>query len=208
LKKRELKIKNAIFLKSTTDYLNCPNPTLPEYAFIGRSNVGKSSLINTLTGSAKLAKTSSTPGKTQLINHFLINEEWYLVDLPGYGFAKIGKETRKKWDKMIQDYLKYRENLQCVLVLIDSRIKPQASDLKFMEWLAISGIPFVMVFTKEDKQTRTKTLDLVKQYKKEMEQFWEEIPQCFITSSETREGKEEILRFIEEINVNFTLGKN
>lgn len=198
-----MKIKKAIFLKSTTEYTKCPSPNLPEYAFIGRSNVGKSSLINMLTNNSHLAKTSSKPGKTQLINHFLVNDNWYLVDLPGYGFAKVGKEARQKWDIMIMDYLKNRENLQCVLVLIDSRIPPQALDLEFMEWLAISGIPFAMIFTKADKQTRNKTLMLVEQYKKEMRAFWEEIPIYFITSSETGQGKEEILKFIDEINVNF-----
>ena len=208
MRNKELKIKKSVFLKSTTDYLDCPAATLPEYAFIGRSNVGKSSLINSLTESSKLAKTSSTPGKTQLINHFIINDAWYLVDLPGYGFAKVGKETRQKWDKMIQNYLKNRENLQCVMVLIDSRIKPQASDLDFMEWLAVSGIPFVMVFTKADKQTKTKTIGLVNQYKKEMEQLWEELPEYFVTSSETGEGRQEILKFIEKINLDFKMTKN
>lgn len=203
-----MKIKNAIFLKSATDYRKCPNPTLPEYAFIGRSNVGKSSLINKLTGSSHLAKTSSKPGKTQLINHFLINNEWYLVDLPGYGFAKVSKTIREEWDKMIQQYLKKRENLQCVFVLIDSRIEPQDSDLQFMEWLGISGIAFAMVFTKADKQTKNKTLSLIKEYKIKMSEIWEEIPPYFITSAETGEGRDEILKFIEEINVNFMPEKN
>jgi GTP-binding protein len=202
-----MKIKKAIFLKSTTDYRKCPNPNMPEYAFIGRSNVGKSSLINMLTAT-RIAKTSAKPGKTQLINHFLVNDEWYLVDLPGYGFAKASKQKREEWDKMIHNYLKNRENLQCVFVLIDSRIPPQASDLKFMEWLCISGIAFAMIFTKSDKQTHIKTLGLIKEYKKEMDEYWEEIPSYFISSSETGLGKDEILKFIEEINVNFVPEKN
>jgi GTP-binding protein len=200
-----MKIKKSIFLKSTTDYKKCPVPDLPEYAFIGRSNVGKSSLINMLTGNSKLAKTSSTPGKTQLINHFLINDEWYLVDLPGYGWARITRTIREGWHKMIKDYLKNRENLQCVFVLIDSRLKPQQSDLDFMEELANSGIAFVMVFTKADKQTETKTISLIDQYKKKMSEQWEELPLYFISSSETGKGKEEILKFIEKINVDFKL---
>lgn len=198
-----MKIKKAVFLKSTTEYKKCPPPILPEYAFIGRSNVGKSSLINMLTGYGHLAKTSAKPGKTQLINHFIVNDDWYLVDLPGYGYAKVGKQLRAKWDNMIQDYLKNRENLQCVFVLIDSRLEPQPLDLEFMEWLAISGIPFAMIFTKADKQTRNKTLQLVQQYKKRMTEHWEEIPVYFITSSETGDGRDEILKFIDGINVNF-----
>lgn len=196
-------VKKAEFLKSATDYRDCPKADLPEYAFIGRSNVGKSSLLNMLTGRSKLAKVSATPGKTQLINHFQINDSWYLVDLPGYGFAKVSKDQREKWDKMIQDYLNHRENLICVFVLVDSRLEPQASDLQFMEWLANSGIPFVMVFTKEDKQTRNKTMSLIGRYKKVMEENWEEIPQFFITSAEKGTGKDEILKFIEELNVEF-----
>jgi len=196
-------IKKAIFLKSATNYEQCPQPNLPEYAFIGRSNVGKSSLINMLTGQKALAHTSAKPGKTQLINHFFINDQWYLVDLPGYGFAKASKESREKWDKMIKDYLQYRENLQCVFLLIDSRIEAQKSDLQFMEWMAISGIPFVLVFTKTDKQSKSKTLSLLAQYKKVMEEQWEELPQLFITSSENGVGKEDILKFIEGLNVDF-----
>jgi GTP-binding protein len=199
-----MKIKTANFLKSAPDYKQCPPPKWPEYAFIGRSNVGKSSLINMLVENSHLAKTSSRPGKTQLINHFNINDEWYLVDLPGYGFAKVSKSMRDQFDKMIQEYLKNRENLQCVLVLIDSRIPPQPIDLEFMQWLGISGIPFVMVFTKADKQTNNKTLSLISQYKLKMNEIWEEIPQYFITSAETGLGKDELLKFIEEVNVNFT----
>jgi GTP-binding protein len=199
-----MKIKKAAFLKSAPDYRQCPPPNLPEYAFIGRSNVGKSSLINMLVENSHLAKTSGKPGKTQLINHFGINDEWYLVDLPGYGFAKVSKSMRDQFDKMIQEYLKNRENLLCVLVLIDSRIPPQDIDLEFMQWLGISGIPFVMVFTKADKQTNNKTLGLVSQYKVKMNEYWEEIPQYFITSTETGLGKDELLKFIEEVNVNFT----
>lgn len=199
-----MKIKKAAFLKSAPDYRQCPAPNLPEYAFIGRSNVGKSSLINMLVENSHLAKTSGKPGKTQLINHFGINDEWYLVDLPGYGFAKVSKSMRDQFDKMIQEYLKNRENLLCVLVLIDSRIPPQDIDLEFMQWLGISGIPFVMVFTKADKQTHNKTLGLISQYKVKMSESWEEIPQYFITSAETGLGKDELLKFIEDVNVNFT----
>jgi GTP-binding protein len=198
-----MNIKKAIFLKSATDYRECPKPDKPEYAFIGRSNVGKSSLINMLTGNSSLAKTSSRPGKTQLINHFLINDHWYLVDLPGYGFAKVSRVEREKWDKMIKDYLKSRENLMGVFVLIDSRIDPQKQDLDFLEWLGILGIPFVIAFTKSDKQTKNKTLSLISQYKKEMSRNWEEFPHYFITSAEKGIGKEEILKFIEGVNVSF-----
>ncbi len=196
-------IQQADFVISNIDYTKCPKPDKPEYAFIGRSNVGKSSLINKLTQRPSLAKTSQKPGKTQLINHFLIDEEWYLVDLPGYGWARAPKNEREKWDKMIRDYLLYRENLQCVFVLIDSRHEPQKVDLNFMQWLAESGVPFVMVFTKVDKQTKGKTQSAISQYIDAMKEQWEEIPQYFITSSVSGEGREDLLTFIKSLNKNF-----
>jgi GTP-binding protein len=196
-------IQHADFVISSTDYKKCPKPDKPEYAFIGRSNVGKSSLINKLTQRPGLAKTSQRPGKTQLINHFLIDAHWYLVDLPGYGWARAPKNEREKWDKMIREYLLYRENLQCVFVLIDSRHEPQKVDLNFMQWLAESGIPFVMVFTKADKQTKGRTQDAVLQYIHTMQEQWEEIPQYFVTSSVSGEGREEIMAFIKDLNKKF-----
>lgn len=178
----------------------CPPPSLPEYAFIGRSNVGKSSLINMLTERKGLAKTSSLPGKTQLINHFLINKEWYLVDLPGYGYAKASKVSRGQWAKMINSYLRQRENLACVFVLIDSRHTAQAVDLEFMEMLGTEGIPFVMVFTKADKQSGSRTHQQVADYMKKMSESWDEVPRHFITSAEEKTGRDEVLDFIAEIN--------
>ncbi|MBX9852378.1 MAG: ribosome biogenesis GTP-binding protein YihA/YsxC [Cytophagaceae bacterium] len=198
-----MKIKKANFIKSVTDYKQCPSPDLPEYAFIGRSNVGKSSLINMLTNHSNLARISAKPGKTQVINHFLINDEWYLVDLPGYGFAKVSRDLRKQWDKMIQEYLKNRMSIQSVFLLVDSRIEPQDSDLKMMEWMAVSGIPFVIVFTKADKISKNKIQTFIGTYKKQMKDTWEELPSYFITSSETGEGKDEILKFIHNLNVSF-----
>ena len=178
----------------------CPEPTKPEYAFIGRSNVGKSSLINMLTEQKGLAKTSQTPGKTQLINHFLINNEWYLVDLPGYGYAKVGKESREQWRKMINFYLQKRENLTCVFVLIDSRHEPMKVDLEFIDYLGKLGVPFVLVFTKMDKQSAAKTDSTIAAYARKMRETWEELPRMFKTSSVDRTGREEILSFIEEVN--------
>jgi GTP-binding protein len=198
-----MEITSAEFIISNTDYKKCPKPDKPEYAFIGRSNVGKSSLINMLTGRTKLAKTSEVPGKTQLINHYLINKEWYLVDLPGYGWARVSKESRAKWERMIKEYLSQRENLECVLILIDSRLEAQEIDLEFMEWMGISGIPFVIVFTKADKQSVTKTKTLISTYKKKLLETWEELPQYFITSSEKKQGKDEILKFIDKLNSKF-----
>jgi GTP-binding protein len=198
-----MKINTAEFIISNTDLKKCPAPQLPEYAFIGRSNVGKSSLINMLTNHKKLAKISSKPGKTQLINHFLINKNWFLVDLPGYGFAKVPKSQRKKFEKMINDYILFRENLMNVFVLIDSRIPAQKIDLDFMEWLGISGIPFSIIFTKADKLTVSKRGGFVESYKKEMLKEWDAMPPYFVTSSETKMGKEEVLNYIEEINKKF-----
>ncbi|MCB2376741.1 ribosome biogenesis GTP-binding protein YihA/YsxC [Hymenobacter sp. BT635] len=193
-------IREAKFVMSNSRVDQCPAPTLPEYAFIGRSNVGKSSLINMLTGHKGLAKTSSLPGKTQLINHFLINDNWYLVDLPGYGYAKVSKDSRATWGKMINYYLRNRENLACVFVLIDSRHAPLAPDLEFMEMLGSEGIPFVMVFTKADKQSGARTQQHISAYLQKMQQTWDELPRHFITSAEEKTGREELLEFIEEIN--------
>jgi GTP-binding protein len=193
-------IRDARFLSSNTQLSACPQPDRPEYAFIGRSNVGKSSLLNMLTGRNGLAKTSSTPGKTQVINHFMINDEWYLVDLPGYGYARVSKSSRADWGKMINAYLTKRENLTCVCVLLDSRHPPQAVDLEFMEKLGESGVPFVMVFTKTDKQSITRTKELVATYLAKMSETWDELPRYFLTSAETGLGREELLSFIEEVN--------
>jgi GTP-binding protein len=193
-------IRDARFLSSNTQLSACPPPDRPEYAFIGRSNVGKSSLLNMLTSRNGLAKTSSTPGKTQVINHFMINDEWYLVDLPGYGYARVSKSSRADWSKMINAYLTKRENLTCVCVLLDSRHSPQAADLEFMEKLGAGGIPFVMVFTKTDKQSTTRTRELITTYLAKMSETWDELPRHFLTSAETGVGREELLGFIEEVN--------
>ncbi|TGE28872.1 ribosome biogenesis GTP-binding protein YihA/YsxC [Hymenobacter metallicola] len=193
-------IREAKFLMSNSRVDQCPAPTLPEYAFIGRSNVGKSSLINMLTDHKGLAKTSSLPGKTQLINHFLINDAWYLVDLPGYGYAKVSKESRATWGKMISYYMRHRENLACVFVLIDSRHAPLAPDLEFMEMLGAEGIPFVMVFTKADKQSTSRTQQNISAYLQKMQQTWDELPRHFVTSAEEKTGREDLLSFIDEIN--------
>ena len=178
----------------------CPQDTKPEYAFIGRSNVGKSSLINMLTNHKKLAKTSQTPGKTLLINHFIINKEWYLVDLPGYGFAKRSKKEVDKLDQMIRGYILQREQLVNVFVLIDVRLEPQKIDLEFIEWLGLSSVPFAIVFTKADKLTPNKARQAVEAYKKTLLETWEELPPIFLTSAEKREGRDEVLQYIEQIN--------
>lgn len=196
-------IRSAEFRCSNTRTDKLPPPVLPEYAFIGRSNVGKSSLINMLVQKKGLAKTSQTPGKTQLINHFMINENWYIVDLPGYGFAKVSKSSRSDWEKFIRYYLRHRESLQCVFVLIDSRLTPQKSDLEFCSWLGEEGIPFVLVFTKSDKQSRLKTMRNADLFKTAMLQYFEEVPETFITSAEKGEGRDEILLFIRDINERF-----
>lgn len=200
-------ISKAEFLESNTDYTNCPKPDKPEYAFIGRSNVGKSSLINMLTGFSKLAKVSSKPGKTRLINHFLINEKWFLVDLPGYGWAKIAKSERENWDVMIKNYLKYRPNLMCVFVLIDSRLEAQKNDLEFLDWLGNNEVPFVIIFTKIDKQTFSKVLNSINIYKQKLLETWDDLPNVFTSSSVSLEGKNEIISFIVENNLNFTYDK-
>ena len=197
-------IKDAKFLISNTEHEKCPAPDLPEYAFIGRSNVGKSSLINMLTGRASLAKTSSTPGKTQLINHFLINNNWFLVDLPGYGFAKISKSEREKWHEMTHGYLFNRANLVCTFVLVDSRHVMQKADLEFMMMLSENSVPFNLVFTKTDKLKKSEVDKAVASYLKEMLEIWEEAPRYFVTSSESRQGRDELLSAIEEYNQLFT----
>lgn len=192
-----MKIKTAEFVISNTKPENCPKPDRPEYAFIGRSNVGKSSLINMLTGFLSLAKTSGTPGKTQLINHFMINNSWYLVDLPGYGYAKASKGERQKWQEFIQKYLTKRENLVNTFVLIDCRIEPQKIDLEFMSWCGEKGIPFAMVFTKIDKLSSSALQKNVAAYRKEMLKYWEELPPVFTTSAESKFGQEKLLNYIE-----------
>jgi len=178
----------------------CPKDTKPEYAFIGRSNVGKSSLINMLTNNKKLAKTSATPGKTLLINHFIINNEWYLVDLPGYGFAKRSKKEIQKLEQMINGYILQREQLVNVFLLVDVRLEPQKVDLDFIQWMGASSVPFAIVFTKADKISAGKVNQNVEAYKKVLSETWEELPPIFITSSEKKQGREEILNYIEQIN--------
>jgi GTP-binding protein len=193
-------IKSAEFVISNTEISKCPEPIKPEYAFIGRSNVGKSSLINMLTNSKKLAKTSGRPGKTQLINHFEINESWYLVDLPGYGYAKTSKMNRFKWTRFIEEFLKSRESLMNTFVLIDSRLEPQKIDQEFMNWLGYNQIPFSMVFTKTDKLSSSVLQKNMSRYKKEMLKTWEELPPVFITSSESKLGRESLLNYIGGVN--------
>lgn len=195
-----MKIKTAEFTISNTDYKKCPKPNMPEYAFIGRSNVGKSSLINMLTGRNKLAKTSGKPGKTQLINHFLINQEWYLVDLPGYGWAQVSKKLKSEWGDMIADYITKRENLQIVFVLIDCRLDPQKIDLQFINWLGGEGIPLALVFTKGDKLSRNQLESNIARYKKTLLEYWEELPVLFKTSAENKMGQGDLLNYIQEIN--------
>ncbi len=195
-----MEIKSAQFVISNTDFSKCPAATMPEYAFIGRSNVGKSSLINMLCDRKNMAKTSGKPGKTQLINHFIINSNWYLVDLPGYGYAQVSKDKKDKWQKFIQDYILNRENLMCMMVLLDARLEPQKIDLEFMDWLGENGISFVMVFTKTDKLSKTKIANNLNFYKEEMGKHWDELPQCFYTSAEKKDGKLELLSFIGDAN--------
>jgi GTP-binding protein len=197
LQKSQVMIKKASFLISNTDYRKCPSPTKPEFAFIGRSNVGKSSLINMLTNNKSLAKISGKPGKTQLINHFLIDDNWYMVDLPGYGFAKVSKSIKSTWEKMISDYLTNRDNLVAVAVLVDSRLDPQKIDLEFLTWCGENGIPFYLIFTKSDKQAKSKTQSNVMKFIQSTEEIFGEAPQYFITSAHTAEGKEDLVGFIE-----------
>ena len=195
-----MKIKSADFVISNTDLKKCPKERIPEYAFIGRSNVGKSSLINMLTSRKSLAKTSGRPGKTQLINHFKINDNWFLVDLPGYGYARVSKKDRAIFAKFIYDYLEKRENLICTFVLVDSRHEPQKIDMLFMEWLGNKGIPFVIVFTKMDKLSSSQLNKNISKYKTEMLKTWEEVPQTFRSSAESGLGQIEILNFIDKMN--------
>lgn len=195
-----MQVKTAAFVISNTDHQKCPTDGRPEYAFIGRSNVGKSSLINMLTNNKNLAKTSGKPGKTQLINHFIINDDWYLVDLPGYGYAKTSKSNRVKWEQFIADYLCNRPSLTNVFVLIDARLEPQKIDVEFMNWCGEKGIPFSMVFTKIDKLSSSALQKNLAKYKKEMLKFWDELPPVFTTSSESGFGKEKVLNYIDFIN--------
>ena len=198
-----MKVKSAEFVISNSQVSKCPDSKLPEYAFIGRSNVGKSSLINMLTERKNLAKTSGRPGKTQLINHFLINGNWHLVDLPGYGYARVSKTAKKTFQKFITAYFEKREQMLCAFVLIDSRHKPQPIDLEFMEWLGEHQVPFCIIFTKADK-LKPKALERkTEEYKAEMLQTWTEMPPYFVTSSSTGLGRESVLEYIENINEQF-----
>ena len=198
-----MQIKSAKFYLSSQNIKDCPKSMLPEYAFIGRSNVGKSSLINMITNQKKLAKTSSTPGKTQLINHFLINKEWYMVDLPGYGYAKTSKSNRAIFHKMISDYLINRKNLISLFVLIDSRHELQDIDSDFMQWLAENEIPFSIIFTKTDKLSKTKLSENIKAFKQNMLVDWSELPNIFSTSAIKKAGLEEVLIYINKLNLEF-----
>ncbi|OPZ14634.1 MAG: putative GTP-binding protein EngB [Bacteroidetes bacterium ADurb.BinA261] len=193
-------IKTAEFVISNTDYRKCPQDGKPEYAFIGRSNVGKSSLINMLANRKGLAMTSSTPGKTMLINHFVINDEWYLVDLPGYGYARRGKENRERLRAIIEDYILEREQMTNLFVLVDSRLEPQKIDLEFMEWLGENAIPFAIVFTKADKLGTGRLQMNIEAYREKLLETWEELPPIFITSSEKGQGRDELLNYIEAVN--------
>ncbi len=198
-----MKIKSANFVMSNSDISKCPKGNIPEYAFIGRSNVGKSSLINALTNKKSLAKTSGKPGKTQLINHFKINERWHLVDLPGYGYARVSKTSKKTFQKFITDYFALREQLICAFVLVDSRHDPQKIDLEFMEWLGTNGIPFNIIFTKSDKLTKHTLPTHIENYKLKMLEIWEEMPPYLITSSTNKNGCQELLDCIEEMNIKY-----
>ncbi len=200
-----MEIKSAEFVSSYVSYKDCPKNNTPEYAFVGRSNVGKSSLINMLLERKKLAKISQSPGKTQLINQFIVNENWVLTDLPGYGYAKVGKSMRKDFNKLINDYALHRENLMCMFVLLDSRHAPQKNDLGFMKWLGGKQVPFVMVFTKADKLSSSAVNKNIMHYKKEMLKEWEKLPDIFITSAENRQGRTELLDFIDNINVSVNI---
>ncbi|MGC1390208.1 MAG: ribosome biogenesis GTP-binding protein YihA/YsxC [Bacteroidales bacterium] len=197
-------IHSAVFIKSSPTIKDCPAPAKPEFGFIGRSNVGKSSLINMLTGWSKLAKTSVQPGKTRTINHFLVNDSWYLVDLPGYGYAKVPVKLREKWVRATEEYILRRGNLVSLFVLLDTRHKPQKSDIEFMEFLGLNGIPFAMVFTKSDKLTETALENSVNIYNSEMLKNWESLPVSFITSAVKANGRDEILHYIEESMNNFS----
>ncbi len=197
-------IRSAEFVKSSAKHQDCPKEPFPEYAFLGRSNVGKSSLINMITGRSKLAKTSSSPGKTQLINHFLINDAWYLADLPGYGFAKVPVSVKKKWEGMIRQYMLYRDHLLCSFILIDMRHGPMKSDMDFLHWMGTNNLPLCLVYTKTDKLPRSKVHQQIKQYEKTLSEQWEPLPPVIISSSSAGEGKEEILKLIAQCNKDFS----
>ena len=203
-----MEVKTAEFVISAPVVNMCPADTKPEYAFIGRSNVGKSSLINMLCRNKKLAKTSATPGKTLLINHFIINKEWYLVDLPGYGYAKRSKTEIAKLDRMIRGYILQRQQLVSVFVLVDVRLEPQAIDVEFINWLGQSGVPFSIVFTKADKLSVGKVNANVEEYKKKLLETWEELPPYIVTSSESRQGRDELLSYIEKVNKELKEGQD
>lgn len=198
-------IRSATYVISSPDHTKSPAADRPEYAFIGRSNVGKSSLINMLAGNDKLAKTSGTPGKTQLINHFNINDEWYIVDLPGYGFAKVSQSERRRWEQMIENYLRKRENLVTVFVLIDSRHSPQKIDLEFLDRLRKWDVPFCLVFTKSDKENQRTVSRNVRDFLDKMRATWQFLPQHFVTSAVKKMGKDKILALIDEMNGEFSV---
>lgn len=193
-----MEIKQAEFVSSVADVKKCPPPDKPEFAFIGRSNVGKSSLLNMLTNRRNLAKTSNTPGKTQTINHFIINDHWYMVDLPGYGYARVSKEKREGFGKIIENYVLRRENLHCLFILIDSRLEPQKIDLQFIQWAGEKEIPLCLLFTKSDKLTKNQLKKSIGLYQSTLQNSWDELPVMFITSATTKSGKEEVLSFIEK----------
>ncbi len=196
-------IRSATFVKSSASYKDCPKEAFPEYAFLGRSNVGKSSLINMITGHGKLAKTSVSPGKTRLINHFLINDSWFLTDLPGYGFAKVPVAVKKKWEKTIRDYLLKRTHLLCSFILLDIRHGPMKNDMSFLQWVGENQLPFCLVYTKSDKLSRTRLKKHVAEYENTLSNQWEPLPPIIISSSSTGEGKEDILGLIERCNKDF-----
>jgi GTP-binding protein len=193
-----MEVKQAVFVSSHSSVSKCPPPDKPEFAFIGRSNVGKSSLINMLTNRKGLAKTSAAPGKTQTINHFLVNESWYLVDLPGYGYASVSKQLKKGWSKMIEDYLLQRTTLACLFVLIDSRLAPQPNDLSFLTWAGEKELPLCLVFTKADKLSRNELTHNLNKYNSELMKLWDPLPPRLVTSSTSHAGREELLAFIDE----------
>ncbi len=195
-----MQIRSAEFVKSSKHAKDCPEAPFPEYAFLGRSNVGKSTLINMITGRSKLAKTSSSPGKTQLINHFLINDAWYLTDLPGYGFARVPIPIKKKWEHMIKNYMQNRENLMCSFILLDSRHGPMKNDLEFLEWVGSNALPLCLVFTKADKLSKSQLQRNLSLYQKKLSEQWEPLPRMIVSSSTTKDGKEDILKLISQSN--------
>ena len=193
-------ILSSVFVTSSPSLAECPKPDRPEYAFLGRSNVGKSSLINMITGSRMLAKTSATPGKTRLINHFLVNENWYLVDLPGYGYAKVGRKTRESWQKNLEGYLLKRENLMTTFLLADSRLPLQDNDRQVMNWFGENQLPFIIIMTKSDKLSSAKLDQNLMAFKRALLEEWDELPRIIVSSAQTRKGREEILQYIDETN--------